>query len=162
MSALVAAIISGAMALIGVFATRAFDLFSRWLDRDWERQKLLAAKYEELADCLSGVLPWFSTLGSATTLEDIASSPPPPEARRMITLCMLYFPELKDKAAEFSNLLVSYHHMHIDCFRPGFPATAGAQAVRNGGDAYSRLGKEMMRARSELEQAIEKHSKKYT
>ena len=81
----------------------------------------------------------------------------------MVCLALLYFPELKNPVADYSNGLILYFHFAVDCFESsGIPAgaTIGARMARHP-DGENR-GDEVLRLRQRLDDAIEKTARKYT
>ena len=112
-----------------------------------------------MADCIAKTLLWFPKLAACSSVSDIRACLPT-EARRMVCLALLYFPELKNEVGDYSNGLTKHYHWTIDCFDPNFPASAGAQTVRQP-DCKERTN-EMTLLRQRLDNAIEKGAKKYT
>jgi hypothetical protein len=85
-------IVGGAMALAGTIVSQTFGLLSGWVDRRHQRAIRQRERLEQLASAVSATLPWFQALSSCRTIEEIRANAPPPEARRINILALLYFP----------------------------------------------------------------------
>ena len=127
-------LVGGGLTLVGTFATQCFSLVAGHLERRSQARKLHIAKLEELAECVGSTLKWFQTLSACNTVSDVNAASPI-AARRMVTLCLLYFPELLDTIAEYSNGLLNYYHFAIDCLQHNSPLSLGAQMAKHPRDS---------------------------
>ena len=161
---LIAAMIGGVLALSGIVVGQVFGLFSGHIERRHQRDVRQRERLERLADAVGETLPWFQALGRCRSLEEINANPPPPEARRAAMLAALYFPALLELAAAYTNSLVAYHHLAINSFDRGVPATVGAQIVvflRSHPEAQ-RAHDDPLRLRLELDVAITREAGRYS
>jgi hypothetical protein len=154
-----ALLIGGGLALAGTVVSQVFGLFSGWLDRRHKRRVIHRERLEELTDCVAKTLLWFPKLSAGRTISDIQEAQPPTEARRMVCLAILYFPQLKNAVADYSNGLAKFYHWTTDCFNPMAPASAGAQAAMSP-DCEQR-NKEITMLRQKLDNEIEKEARRY-
>ncbi|MDQ8196369.1 hypothetical protein QEH59_18205 [Coraliomargarita sp. SDUM461004] len=148
-------------ALIGVLIGSGLHFLGLVFDRKWKREQKLAERFEELTDLVSETLIWSQSVGNAKNLKELSSRTTSKEARRMVSLCMIYFRELEKPAKDYANCLISYFDILARSFDPAIPHTVGAQAVKHNEKAYMECADEIMNLRNDLEDLIKKHSKKY-
>src|ERR1700751_4090427 len=103
-------IVGGGIALAGTLVGQVFSLVSAYIQGRHDRDGRQRDRLERLAESVGAVLPWYQKIGACRSIEEIAASPPPPDARRAAVLASLYFPALADQTAEFANSLVRYYH----------------------------------------------------
>jgi len=163
-SNLIATLIGGGLALSGTVVAQVFTLVSGRIQRRHDRDVRQRERLERLADAVGAALPWYTALGGCRTLEEIKSTPPPPEARRAAMLATLYFPSLADLTAQFANALVRYHLHAIDCFSLGHPVSVGASmamVAKNDPEA-KKLQEESLHLRLALDRAIGEEATRYS
>jgi hypothetical protein len=153
-----ALLIGGGLTLTGTVVGQLTTLFSGWIDRRHKVRILRRERFEELADCVSKSVLWFPKISACRTIEEINANGPPPEARRIMVLALLYFPELRDAAIDYTNGLIKYHGWICDCFSPKVPASAGAQALMV---SNQEPQKAILLLRNNLDHKIEEVARKY-
>ncbi len=156
-------LIGGGLTLAGTVLAQSVAAWLAWRERDYKRKLLQLDRLEKIVGALTESLKWFQRHSALKTLEDIASHPPPPEARQAAMLAQLYFSELAEKAAAYSNALLDYHHLLVDCFDPNFPASAAAQVLKQiqSDPTLRETYTAHFEARIALDTAIAKEAKKY-
>lgn len=156
-------LIGGGLTLAGTVLSQAVAYWVGWRERENKRKLIQLDRLEKIVGAVTESLKWFESHSRLRTLEDISSHPPPLGARQAAMLAQLYFSELVDPAAKYTNSLVDYHHLLIDCFDPKIPASATAQVlicVRNDPSLKMR-SKAHFDARIALDAAIAREAKKY-
>lgn len=107
-------IIFGAgIALFGTFLGLLVHVISLFLDYRNRRNVFLREKCEQIAECVSQTIPWFSKVSDCSSIKQVGECLPPLEARRAAVLAMLYFPRLEKPAIEYLNGLVEHHQWLI-------------------------------------------------
>ncbi len=162
--ALYGALIGGGLTLAGVFVTQLFMLISAMIQRHHDRDVRQRDRLERLSEAVGAALPWYGALSRCRTFEEIKLVPPPPEARRAAMLAALYFPSLREQAAEFNNALVRLHHHAIDCFALGHPVSVGASMaiVAQKDPEAKKLQDESFQLRLAFDAAIMEEAKRYS
>jgi len=125
-----AAMISAVSVLSGVFISQAFSLLLSIFDKRHEKKVLLRQKYEEMSFYFADSLEWIKMLHSASqSRQQLLSLTPPPESRKVLSLCLLYFPSLLDCANQYLYSQVQYFEFVAASFDETIPCNAGGQAV---------------------------------
>jgi hypothetical protein len=156
-------VLGGAIALSGTVVSQLMGLLSSHIQRRHERDVTQRERLERMADAIGESLLWFHRIPKCKSIEEIQDQPPPPAARRAAILADLYFPDLSEPAADYANALLAYHHLVIDCFQPGRPASAGAQVVlaARSNLEIQKICEDALQLRVVLDKAISKEAKKY-
>jgi hypothetical protein len=148
-------------ALVGVLIGSGIHFVGLLFDRKWKREQKLADRYEQLADRLSSTLLWFQKAGESRSFEELSSLSISLDARKLVSLTLLYFEEIEDTAINYSNCLVSYHHLLVDSYDRASLKTAAAQAIEKNEKAYFECADKLFELRNDMDDLIKKHSKKY-
>jgi hypothetical protein len=160
-SSLILTLTPAIFGLLGVLVGGGIHFVGMCFDRKWKKEQNLADRYEEYLHCLNGSLLWFQRVGGASTSSEMNDEPHSSDARKMVTLSILYFPELKEKSTEFLNLLISYRFLLIDYFDESHAGNSSTQAVKKGAGKFEKMGDEVIRIRSEIDKLVDKYSRKY-
>ena|SRR5436190_6784048 len=86
---IISIIVGGALALAGTIVSQMLGLLSGWVDRRHQRDIRQRERLEQLASAVSATIPWFQTLASCRTIEELRANLPPLEARRINILALL-------------------------------------------------------------------------
>lgn len=154
-------VISAASALGGVVVSQAFSLLQSFFERRHQRRVMLRGKYEELSRTLNEAMEWVSVNLSSRSIPELHDHSFPTHARWVYSLCLLYFPELKEEAAQFVSASIGFQHMLIDNYTETEPGTAGGQAARKARQQFEAAQSSIFVARSVLDDAIQKHAGTY-
>jgi len=152
--------IGGILALSGTIVGLIGAFVNSQIERRAKRQQLVREKYEEMAHLISSSLAWYPQLAKCKTLDEIASTPPPLELRKILTLCILYFPEVKNDVVEYWNGMSLFYNWSVDIFSPNMAGlNLGIQAaMRSENLEKTRV---LTALRQRLENTIEKNAPKY-
>jgi hypothetical protein len=145
-------LVGGGLALVGTVASQLSTLLAGRFQRRDDWRKVHREKFEELADCVAKTLLWIQKLSACRTMVEVQQTAPH-EARRMVCLAMIYFPELKEEAAAYSNGLIRFYNHGCDCFQPNSPASLGALMSLN--PETKKFDREIHLLRQALDDAIE-------
>jgi len=99
------AIIAASSVLCGVIISQIFSLLQSFCDKQYKKQMLLRQKYEEMMFHFSASLEWIVCLNGSTTQEAVFALAQSPDARKALSLCLLYFPELAEAANDYTHQL---------------------------------------------------------
>lgn len=156
---IIALLVGGGLAIAGTVVSQVFGLLVGFLERRNKRRIVQRERFEELADCVAKTLEWFPKLSQCRSIAEFTNCQPPTDARRMVCLSILYFPELKIAVAEYSNGLARFYQWNVDWFNPKVPATIGAQSSM-APDAKEENHRIIV-LRQKLDNAIEQAASKY-
>ena len=156
------AIIAASSALCGVIISQAISLTKTFLDRRYQKQILLRQKYEEMMFHFTISLEWLQYLNGSTTQEAVFALAQCPEARKALSLCLLYFPEMVDAANNYVLSQQKYYDVVASSFKPDIPFTAGGQAIVHSRDQYDAATKNLFNKKNAFENLIVSNAKKYT
>ncbi|MFH0786816.1 MAG: hypothetical protein V2B13_04270, partial [Pseudomonadota bacterium] len=123
------AIIAASSALCGVVISQVISLFQMFLSRRHEKQKLLRQKYEEMMFHFSASLEWIRYLNGSTTQSEVFALAQSTDARKALSLCLLYFPSLVQPANNYILAQQAYYTSVVTSFKMDIPVTAGGQAL---------------------------------
>jgi len=123
------ALISAGSALGGVIISQFFSLLVSFLDKKHKKQQLLRQKYEEMLFHFSASLQWIVKVNSSSTQEDVMALSQSVDARKALSLCLLYFPELKDAANNYVKAQSQYYRSIATHYDRSNQFPAGAQAA---------------------------------
>lgn len=154
-------VISAASALGGVVVSQAFSLLQSFFERRHQRRVMLRSKYEELSRTLNEAIEWISVSSSAKSFPELHGRSVPIPARWVYSLCLLYFPELKEEAAQLVSASVDFQHVLIDHYTETESGTAGGQAARKALKQLQAAQRSIVAARSALDDAIQKYAGTY-
>lgn len=154
------AIIAASSALSGVIISQVITLLASYMNRRHEKNVLLRNKYEELMFHFSDSFGWMVEINNSMTKEELFEKAQSMEARKALSLCLLYFPDLVDDANKYVFSMVEYYKFVVDIFNADIPHNAGAQALAHdkGIDLMNRL----FGSKVTLENAIVDKSPAYT
>lgn len=159
----ISVLIGGALALAGVIVSQIFGLFSGWLERRYQRDVRRRERLEAMADAISATITWSQDLLGCRTMEQIGAHQVPPEAQRILTLALLYFPALREPATSYLNSLVDLHQVAIQCYQRDERVTIGAlmaMAIERQPE-LSQIQEKPMVFRQQLDDAIATEAKRY-
>jgi len=154
-------IIAASSALGGVVVSQAFSLLQSFFERRHQKRVLLRTKYEELSRSLNEAMAWASETSSSKSIPELHARSVPTSARWVYSLSLLYFPKLKEEAAELVSACVAFQHVLIDNYTETEPGSAGGQAARKAQQQLQAAGRSIAAARTELDAAIQKHAGSY-
>lgn len=123
------AIIAASAALGGVIISQAISIFLTFLDKRHKRQILLRQKYEEMMIHFSDSLSWIQDLHCCRTRHELFAQAQSPPARKALSLCLLYFPDLSSTANQYVLAQQSYYSFVVDSFDEKLPINAGGQSL---------------------------------
>ena len=123
------AIIVACSTLIGVITSQAITLFIVYRNRKHERDILIRNKYEELMLHFSDSFTWLVQLNNSVTKEELFTKSQSVDARKALSLCLLYFPDLVDEANDYIKSMQEYYGFTITVFDQSIPHNAGGQAL---------------------------------
>jgi hypothetical protein len=159
---IVGAMIAGAAAICGAVVGQLFPFLSSWVDHRRKKQDHLRAKYESVALLFSKSIQWYQTVQAADSLKELQARSFPSEARELYSLCLVYFPDLREPASLYLNSMALVYGSFVDNFVSDNGSNAGTQAVLNGGQEHLSICKAAQEARQNLENGIELFASKYT
>ena len=110
-------IIAASSALGSVIISQAFSLFQSFLGKRHEKQKLLRQKYEEMMFHFSASLEWIQHLNGSTTQAEFFALSQSTDARKALSICLLYFPDLVDTANNYILAQQSYYESTVTSFK---------------------------------------------
>lgn len=154
------AIIAASATLIGVLVSQAITIFMAHRNRKHERDVLLRNKYEELMLHFSNSINWVVQLNNSTSKADLFTKSQSADARKALSLCLLYFPDLIDEANGYISAMQEYYGFTVTVFDQAIPHNAGGQAlVHHEGKA---LIDKLLKSKNRLENSIVSKAPKYT
>lgn len=158
---IVIALISASIALGGVAVAQATAMFQSWLERKHKKAILLRTKYEELAEHLNDSLAWAMDCMRAITFTELNARAQPLAARKAYTLCLLYFPLLKNHANRYVQASVAFSNTLVESFEPTTGLDAGGQASKNLGTKFEAACEALRAAREALDMEIQRCANVY-
>jgi hypothetical protein len=156
------AIIAATAALSGVIISQIISLFQTFLTRRHEKQKLLRQKYEEMMFCFSASLEWIQHLNNSTTKASVFSLAQSPDARKALSLCLLYFPRLVESANNYVLAQQAYYNVIVTSFKEGIPYIAGGQALVHNKQQCEVATNNLFQKKNEFENLIVSSASEYT
>ena len=123
------AIIAASSALAGVIISATIAILLSLFDKRHKKQVLLREKYEEMMLYFSTSLVWIQNINGSTTQKEVFALSQSTEARKALSLCLLYFPDLADAANNYILAQQGYYASVVTSFREELAFTAGAQAM---------------------------------
>lgn len=154
------ALISAGAALCGVFISQISNLLFLLLNRKHQKNILLRDKYEEMMFHFTNSFNWLQQLNNCKTKDDIFSLAQSQDARKALTLCLLYFPNLVDSANTYILAQSLYYESVAKSFNGEISANAGGQAFMNNSNHQSILNN-LFDAKNNFENLIVEYSKYY-
>ncbi|WP_022949538.1 hypothetical protein [Methylohalobius crimeensis] len=153
------AIIAASAAVFGAVVSQitAFAI-SAW-DKKHQKKVLLRQKYEEMMFYFSASLGWVPIVNGCKTLHEISSCSQSPDPRKVLSLCLLYFPDLSDAANAYILGQQAYYASIISRFKDSVGASAGAQAFVSA--EHKKVMDQLFERKNELEHLIVFLAKKY-
>jgi hypothetical protein len=147
------AIIAAAAALLGVIVSQVFSILHKSAERRYERQTLLRQKFEEMSMHISSSLNWLATMHNSTSWQELVVHSQSKDARRAVTLCQLYFPELTEPVNRYIRAQIScYQHAVESYSNAGKTGNVGAIAMMSSG--YKDKINALFSTKNELETLI--------
>ncbi len=156
------AIILGTTAIIVALITQLSSLLLQLHDKKAQRKDHLRKKYEEMMFYFSESLFWLGEVNCCTSQEKISTILQSLHSRKALSLCLLYFPELSDKANDYVCAQASYYESVIIVFKEEAGVTAWQQADLRNKEKHKMASKELINKKTIFENLIIKNSKKYT
>ena len=156
------AIIAASSALGGVIISQAFSLFRSFLDKRREKQKLLRQKYEEMMFHFSASLEWLQHIDGSTTKAEVFALSQSADARKALSICLLYFPDLVDTANNYILAQQAYYESIVTHFKQELGVTAGGQARVHNKEKHKSAIKNLFSKKNVFENLIVSTAKKYT
>lgn len=147
--------------LVGVLVGSGIHFVGLLFDRKWKREQKLAERYEDFCQSVGMSLVWFREAGDAKNLTELSSLAICLDSQKVVTLSRLYFRELEAVSIQFSNNLVSYHHLLVDSVNCDSKETAGTEAILKNKESYMELADTILKLKNDLDDLIKKHSHEY-
>ena len=154
-------IIVASSALGGVIISQAFSLFRSFLDKRHEKQKMLRQKYEEMMFHFSASLEWIQYLNGSTTQSEVFALSQSTDARKALSMCLLYFPDLVDIANNYILAQQSYYKSIVTSFKQELGFTAGGQALVRNKEKHEAATNNLFSKKNAFENLIVSNTKKY-
>jgi hypothetical protein len=123
------AIIAASSALAGVIISATIAMLLSFFDKKHKKQVLIREKYEEMMFHFSASLVWIQSLNGSTTQKEVFALSQSTDARKALSLCLLYFPALSSAANNYILAQQRYYASVVTSFREELAYTAGAQAM---------------------------------
>ena len=123
------AIIAAAAALSGVLVSAGISMLLSSIDRKHKKQILLREKYEAMMTHFSASLVWIQSLNGSTSQKEVFALAQSVDARKSLSVALLYFPEFVTFANEYILAQQDYYSSVVTSYKPDIPFTAGAQAL---------------------------------
>ena len=120
---------------------------------------LLRQKYEEMFFHFSGSLQWIQDLQNSTSRAQLFSHAQDPLSRKALTLCLLYFPDIVDKANAYIQAESEYYGFVVSSFDEAIPINAGGQVGVK--PEYEKFINNLAMNKNELENCIVAKREKY-
>jgi hypothetical protein len=155
-------IIAASSALGGVIISQVFSLLQSFYDKKHKKQTLLRQKYEEMMFHFSASLEWIVSLNGSTTQATVFALAQCPDARKALSLCLLYFSELVEPANSYVLAQQSYYTAIATSFKEDGSFTAGGQAVVKNKQKFDAATKNLFNNKDIFENLIISNAKKYT
>jgi len=123
------ATIAASSAILGALISQVTTIVVSWTERRRQKNILLRQKYEEMWLSFSASLEWLVRLNGSTNQESVFSLAQCPEARKALSLCLLYFREkLGDAANNYILAQQAYYQSLIKSYdKNDINGTAGGQ-----------------------------------
>ena len=153
------AIIAATSALSGVLISQAISLLLSFSDKKHKKQILLRQKYEEMMFHFSDSLRWIQDLHCSRTRDDIFAQAQSHSSRKVLSLCLLYFPDLVDKVNEYIFAQQKYYSFVVGSFDENKPFNAGGQALVH--TKAKKLADDLMNKKIVLENLMVNKADKY-
>ena len=145
-------LLTGLIALSGVLVGYLFHFLTSHIDRRERRHRLLREKYEEL--CKNILDSTREVQDMTMTLQTSVQPVPPVAPQKAHYLALVYFPELKQATADYSNACTNYHKFLLEARHIyGQPAKH---------PKFHAEAESVMEAKSRVDELIETHASRYT
>lgn len=154
------AIIAASSALGGVIISQIFSLLQSFYGKKYKKQILLRQKYEEMMFHFSVSLEWIVRLNGSTTQATVFALAQCPDARKALSLCLLYFPEMVEASNNYVLAQQSYYAFILKNFNEAIPVTAGGQAFAK--PEHKAPTDNLFAKKNHFENLIISNAKKYT
>lgn len=125
------AIIAASSALSGVMISAGISMLLSHIDRKHKKQVLLREKYEAMMTHFSASLVWIQSLNGSTSQKEVFALAQSVDARKSLSVALLYFPEFVTAANEYILAQQNYYASVVTSYNPNIPITAGGQAAVN-------------------------------
>lgn len=157
------AIIAATAAIGGAVVSQIMTFLISLFDKKHQKNVLLRQKYEEMMFHFSASLEWIVHLSGSTSREAVQVLAQCPDARKALSLCLLYFREdLADQANDYVLAQQTFYASVVESFKDGVEATAGAQAIVHNGEKHEAATKNLFNKKNIFENLIISKSEKYT
>lgn len=157
---IIIAIIASSATIFGVLISQGITLFVAHRNRKHEREVLLRNKYEELMLHFSNSIEWVVQLHNSKSKEELFSRSQSIDARKALSLSLLYFPDLVDEINKYIISMQEYYGFAVTIFDQSIMHNAGAQVLVH--QDGKKLLDHLLSSKNSLENLIVKKSEKYT
>ncbi len=154
-------LIGALIALCGVLVAQLVAMIQSRIDRNHKQRIHLQQKYEEMMFHFSASLVWIVDLHGSTNQEAVFSLAQCPEARKCLSLCLLYFREVAPFANDYILAQETYYNSVVSSYSKNCEGTAGAQVIVKCKD-FNVIFNNLQEKRIALENQIISKSKIYT
>jgi len=154
-------LIGALIALCGVVVAQLVAMVQSRIDRNHKQSVHLQQKYEEMMFHFSASLVWIVDLNGSTNQEAVYSLAQCPEARKCLTLCLLYFREIAPYANDYILAQETYYNSVVLSYSENCVGTAGAQVILKCKDS-NEIFNNFKEKKISLENQIISKSKNYT
>lgn len=159
---IIVAIIAASSALAGVIISATIAMLLSFFDKKYKKQILLREKYEEMMFHFSASLVWIQNLNGSTTQKEVFALSQSTDARKALSLCLLYFPALSDAANKYILSQQEYYASVVTSYRTEIPFTAGAQAFVHNKEKHQIAIDNLFNRKNIFENLIVTSAPKYT
>ena len=156
------AIIVASSTLCGVIISQAIALFQTFLNRRHEKQKLLREKYEQMMFHFSASLEWIQRLNGSTNRSEMFALSQSTDARKALSLCLLYFPSLVESANSYILAQQAYYASIVTSFKEEIPFGAGGQALAHDKQRHEAITSALFDRKNSFENLIVSTAERYT
>ncbi|MCX7062835.1 MAG: hypothetical protein NTZ11_18355 [Gammaproteobacteria bacterium] len=141
-------------ALGGVLVTGVVELLKTTSTRKHETKVLFRAKLEALTGAVTDTVEWTDLLLRATTDDELRARNVPIPPRKVLALCLVYFPELMPQAEGLMRASLAFSDFLVSLPRGSQLSTVGALATTRDLQGYNLVTQDFRVARESLDVAI--------
>lgn len=156
------AIIAASSAILGAIISQATTLLISCIERKRQKNILLRQKYEEMMFHFSASLEWIRYLNGCTTQSEVFALAQSTDARKALSLCLLYFPILARPANDYILAQQVYYASIITSFKEDGSFTAGGQAILKNKVSHETAQKALFEKKENFENLIISNANEYT
>lgn len=141
-------------ALATVAVTGAVELRKTKSTREHETKALFRTKLEVLTEAVTETVAWTDVLLRAATSDELRLRNVPVPPRKVLALCLVYFPELMPQAEGLMRASLAFSDFLVSLPRGEYPGTVGAFAAKRDPEGYEFVTADFRLARESLDVAI--------